>query len=147
MDTTRQAVSPRQLAWLHDELPRWQAQGLVTGEHAALILGQYRAVKRAGLARLMLYLGAAFVGVGVIWLVAANLDQFPPLGRFLVVTSFWLGATPRARVLGSRHAPGHGPGSPATGAARGLAALAFGAVVFQAAQSLQVPAYEPALVG
>jgi uncharacterized membrane protein len=147
MDTTRQSVSPRQLAWLRDELPRWQAQGLVTGEHAALILDQYRAVKRAGLARLMLYLGAAFVGVGVIWLVAANLDQFPPLGRFLVVTAFWLGATAVAEALGARAAPGHGSASPTTGAARGLAALAFGAVVFQAAQSLQVPAYEPALVG
>ena len=147
MDTTSQAVSPRQLAWLRDELPRWQAQGLVTGEHAALILDQYRAVRRAGLARLTLYLGAAFVGVGVIWLVAANLDQLPPLVRFLVVTAFWLGATAVAEVLGSRSAAGDGPASPTTGAARGLAALAFGAVVFQAAQSLQVPAYEPALVG
>ena len=147
MDTTSQAVSPRQLAWLRDELPRWQAQGLVTGEHAALILDQYRAVRRAGLARLMLYLGAAFVGVGVIWLVAANLDQLPPLVRFLVVTAFWLGATAVAEVLGSRSAAGDGPASPTTGAARGLAALAFGAVVFQAAQSLQVPAYEPRLVG
>ena len=35
----------------------------------------------------------------------------------------------------------------ASGAIRLLAAFAFGAVVFQAAQSLQVPAYEPALVG
>lgn len=155
MDTTPQAVSPRQLAWLRDELPRWQAHGLVTAEDAALILGQYRAVRRAGLARLMLYLGAAFVGVGLIWLVAANLDQFPPIGRFLVVTAFWLGVTALAEVLGSRsrpgrgprHDPGNGPASPVVGAARGLAGLAFGAVVVQAAQSLQVPAYEPALVG
>ena len=147
MDTIPQAVSPRQLAWLRDELPRWQTQGLVADEHAALILGQYRAVKRAGLARLMLCLGAAFVGVGAIWLVAANLDQFPPLVRFLVVTAFWLGTTAVAEWLASRNAPGHGSGSPTTGAVRGLAALAFGAVVFQAAQSLQVPAYEPALVG
>jgi uncharacterized membrane protein len=148
MDATPQPVSPRQLAWLRDELPRWQAQGLVSGEHAAAILDQYRAVKRAGLARLMLYLGAAFVGVGLIWLVAANLDRFPPIGRFLVVTALWLGVTAAAEVLASRSTPaGHGHGSPLVGAARGLAALAFGAVVFQAAQSLQVPAYEPALVG
>jgi uncharacterized membrane protein len=145
MDTTPQAVSPHQLAWLRDELPRWQAQGLVTGEHAAAILGQYRAVKRAGLARLMLYLGAAFVGVGLIWLVAANLDQLPPFLRFVVVTALWLGITAVAEVLGSR--ADHGTRSPVVGAVRGLSALAFGAVVFQAAQSLQVPAYEPALVG
>src|SRR5687767_12514338 len=104
MDTIPQAVSPRQLAWLHAELPRWQAQGLVTGEQAAAILDQYRAVKRAGLARLMLYLGAAFVGVGLIWLVAANLDQFAPIGRFLVVTTLWLGVTVAAEVLASRAA-------------------------------------------
>lgn len=145
MDTMPQAVSPQQLAWLRDELPRWQAQGLVTGEHAAAILGQYRAVKRAGLARLMLYLGAAFVGVGLIWLVAANLDQLPPFLRFVVVTALWLGVTAVAEVLGSR--ADHGTRSPVVGAVRGLSALAFGAVVFQAAQSLQVPAYEPALVG
>jgi len=147
MDTTPQDVSPRQLAWLRDELPRWQAQGLVTGEHAADILGQYRPVKRAGLARLMLYLGAAFVGVGLIWLVAANLDQFPPMVRFLVVTALWLGVTAVAEVLAARSSERHPGASPLVGAARGLAALAFGAVVFQAAQSLQVPAYEPALVG
>jgi uncharacterized membrane protein len=148
MDTTPQAVSPRQLAWLRDELAGWQADGLVTDEHAAAILDRYRAVRRAGLARLMLHLGAAFVGVGLIWLVAANLDQFPPIGRFLVVTTLWLGVTVAAEVLASRSAAsGRGQGSPLVGAARGLAALAFGAVVFQSAQSLQVPAYEPALVG
>ena len=37
--------------------------------------------------------------------------------------------------------------SPVVHAGRLLAALLFGAVVFQAAQSLQVPAYEPRLVG
>ncbi len=37
--------------------------------------------------------------------------------------------------------------SPLVGAFRLMAALAFGAVVFQAAQSLQVPAYEPSLLG
>ena len=38
-------------------------------------------------------------------------------------------------------------GSPVVGAARLLAAAAFGATIFQAAQSLQVPAYSPSLVG
>ena len=37
--------------------------------------------------------------------------------------------------------------SKVVGSVRLLAALAFGAVVFQAAQSLQVPAFEPLLVG
>ena len=64
----------------------------------------------------MLYLGAAFVGVGLIWLVAANLDQFPPFGRFLVVTALWLGVTAVAEVLASRRRPGHG--RPAAGRCR-----------------------------
>ena len=39
------------------------------------------------------------------------------------------------------------PRRPLVGAARLLAALGAGAVIFQAAQSLQVPAYEPRLIG
>lgn len=148
VSTSTQPVSPDQLAWLRRELPRWQSEGLVGDDQAVAILEQYRAVHRMGMARLMLYLGAAFVGVGLIWLVAANLDQFPPIGRFAAVTAIWLTITAAAELLGSRPAhDGHRVPSPVVGAARGLSALAFGAVLFQAAQSLQVPAYEPSLLG
>lgn len=143
--TVLRHVSPGQLAWLTDELPIWQGDGLVGDKEAAAILGRYRATRRLSLGRLMLYLGGTFVGVGLIWLVAANLDQFPPIGRFLVVTAIWLGVTAAAELLATR--PIHGSSSPVVGAARGLSSLAFGAVIFQAAQSLQVPAYEPSLVG
>jgi len=141
-------VSPSQLAWLTEEVAAWHAEGLVTDDAATGILGRYVAVRRLTMARLMLALGSGFVGVGLIWLVAANLDQFPPVGRFAVVTGLWLAVVAAAhfgserRIARGLHSP-----SPIVGAARGLAALAYGAVIFQAAQSLQVPAYEPSLVG
>ena len=149
MNDPTNAVTPRQLAWLEGEVRRWQADGLVAEHEGAAILEQYAAVPRAGIARLMLYLGGAFVGFGVMWLVAANLDQLSPLTRLLVVAAIWLGITGGAELLAGRrgHRDDARTASPVVGAARGLAALAFGAVIFQSAQSLQVPAYEPALVG
>lgn len=148
MNTQLSNVSPSQLAWLSEEVGAWRAEGLVTDENATGILGRYVAVRRLTMARLMLTLGSGFVGVGLIWLVAANLDQFPPLGRFAVVTVLWLAVVVAAhRGSERRRSRGLTTPSPIVGAARGLAALAYGAVLFQAAQSLQVPAYEPSLVG
>ncbi|MEO6511312.1 MAG: DUF2157 domain-containing protein [Nocardioides sp.] len=133
-------ATPAQLAWLSDEMPLWRAAGLVDDQTASAILGRYHPSRRFDLSRLLLTLGAAFVGVGIIWLVASNLDQLPPATRFVVVAVFWLTFLVGAEVL-----RGTGP-SPVVGAVRTLAALTFGAVVFQAAQSLQGPAYEPALL-
>ena len=96
------------------------------------------------LARLLLGLEAAFVGVGLIWLVAANLGQLPPLLRFTAVAAIWFALLVTGEAL---HARRSRLPSPVVGSARLLAALAFGAMIFQAAQSLQVPAYEPGLVG
>ena len=140
----RRSASPAQLEWLGRELSIWQAEGLVHDDQAAAILRRYHATRRFSLARLLLALGAVFVGVGLIWLVAANLDQLPPLLRFLAVASIWLALLVGGEVLHSRR-----PLIPfqVIEAVRLLAALAFGAVVFQAAQSLQVPAFEPLLVG
>lgn len=147
--TVARPVSPANLAWLTTEIRGWQADGLVGEDNATAILGRYRAVRRLSLARLALFLGGGFVGIGLIWLVAANLDQFPPLARFAVVAAVWLGVTAGAELLAGRdeHRDDHAHGSPVVGALRGLSALLFGAVIFQAAQSLQVPAYEAALVG
>lgn len=140
----RRSASPAQLEWLGRELSVWQAEGLLRDEQADAILHRYHATRRFSLARLLLALGAVFVGVGLIWLVAANLDQLPPLLRFLAVASIWLALLISGEVLHSRRPliP-----LPVIEAVRLLAALAFGAVVFQAAQSLQVPAFEPLLVG
>lgn len=140
-------ASPAQLAWLGHELTHWQADGLVAAEQAESIRHSYRASRRFSLGRLLLTIGAAFVGTGVIWLVAANLDGLAPLTRFGVVTVFWLAALATGEALATRRTHSPGLPSPVVGAARLVAALSFGAVVFQAAQSLQVPAYEPVLVG
>ena len=140
-------ASPAQLDWLTGEVAAWRTEGLVSPEQATAILGRYTPSRRTSLARLLLALGATFVGVGLIWLVAANLDELPPLGRFTLVATVWLPLLAGAEVLARRRAHSGTIPSPVVGAVRILAALAFGAVVFQAAQSLQVPAFEPVLLG
>jgi uncharacterized membrane protein len=149
ISTTHPApVRPAQLAWLEGEVRQWQAAGLLDAEAADAIRARYVAVRRFSLVRLLLGLGACFVGVGLIWLVATNLDRLSPALRFVLVTLLWLGFTAAAEVVaGRRPHRGGEAGSTVLGAARVLAALSFGAVVFQAAQSLQVPAYEPRLLG
>ena len=150
MDTTSppavRAVTPHQLAWLRAEVADWQRSGLVEPDQATTILEHYREQGRVGvrlsLGRVLLVLGGAFVGIGLVWLVAANLDQLSPAVRFGLVLVLWLGFLVGGEVLAVRRAS-----HAVVVAARLLAALAFGALIFQAAQSLQVPAYEPRLVG
>jgi uncharacterized membrane protein len=140
-------IPPQRMGWLAGEVDAWRASGLVSEAQAEAILGRYRSGRSFGLARLLLAVGAAFVGVGLIWLVAANLDRFSPTLRFTVVAAGWVGLTLLAEWLAGRRGHGGPVPSPVVGAARGVAVLAFGAAVFQAAQSLQVPAYEPGLLG
>ncbi len=152
-----QAVPSGQLAWLERELGRWQGDGLIDAQAAAAIRQRYVVNRRFSLARLLFVLGAGFLGVGLLWLVAANLDQIPPLTRFVLAVIAWLAATAAAELMAGRtHTSraaggasdrGDDEGSPVLGGARLLAALFFGAVVFQAAQSLQVPAYSSILLG
>ena len=143
---TRPAL-PAHLEWLRAEAADWTRQGLLGEDQAQAILSRYHAARRMTLARLLLTLGAVFVGFGLIWLVASNLDALPPLARFLAVAALWVSATVGAELLALRRAHGGPIPSPVVHAARLLAVLLFGAVIFQAAQSLQVPAYEPRLVG
>lgn len=147
LDTPTRPASPAQLVWLGRELTQWQAEGLLADDQAAAIRDRYHASRRFSLGRLLPTLGALFVGVGLIWLVAANLDALPPLARFVVVCFFWLAFLVVGELLADRREAHDGLPSPLVGSVRLLAALTFGAVVFQAAQSLQVPAYEPLLVG
>jgi uncharacterized membrane protein len=139
-------ATPAQLDWLAAELPHWRAAGLVDDRAATAILAGYHPSRRFDLARLLLTLGAAFVGVGILWLVASNLDQLPPTVRFAVVAAFWLAFLVGGEVLAARREHGGPIPSPVVGCVRILAALTFGAMIMQAAQSLQVPAYEPQLL-
>lgn len=138
-------ASASQLSWLRDELSAWHSAGVLDDSQVATISSGYRTVaatRRLSLGRLLLALGAVFVGVGLIWLVAANLDELSPLVRFCTVAGFWL-----LFLLGGEAMDARGLPSPVVGAVRLLAGLTLGATIFQAAQSLQVPAYEPALLG
>lgn len=147
-DVATRPATRAELDWLTSQLHDWHTAGLVDDQQVTAIRGRYHVVasptRRFSLARLLVGLGAVFVGVGLIWLVAANLDQLPPLLRFAAVAGTWLALLVTGEVL---HARRSRVPSPVAGSARLLAALAFGAMIFQAAQSLQVPAFEPRLVG
>ena len=138
------SVPPRQLAWLRSEVADWTSQGLISTDQADLISSRYRADlnTRFSIGRVLLHIGGGFVGIGLIWLVAANLEQLSPMTRFAAVTALWLTFLVGGEVLAARRS------SPTlVGAIRLLAALGAGAMLFQAAQSLQVPAFEPRLLG
>ncbi len=91
----------------------------------------------------LLFLGAGLVGVGVIWLVAANLeiDEIGPLQRVLGVAAAWLALVAAGEALAARPR-----WDVVAGPVRLIAVLAYGGTIFQAAQSLQVPAYAPFLL-
>lgn len=130
------------LVWLREESLIWQAEGLVTSHQMDHILARYSPSRGFSLGRLLLGLGAAFFGVGLIWLVASNLENLSPGLRFGVVVALWLLFLVGAEALQAR-----GASPVVVGAGRTLASFAIGAVIFQAAQSLQVPAYEQSLIG
>jgi uncharacterized membrane protein len=147
-------VPPATLSWLEAELSAWQAEGRLDAAAAAGIRAKYVSSHRVSLGRLMLLLGGAFLGVGLIWLVAANLDELSPLVRFVGVLVVWLAALGVGELVAARRSASARPtsrddwrGDPVVGGLRLLAALAWGGVVFQAAQSLQVPAYSSSLLG
>ena len=146
VDTPLRPATPDQLAWLRREVAAWRAEGLLDDAQADAITTRYREVTdtrhRLPLGRLLLALGALFVGIGLIWLVAANLDELSPALRFVVVAGFWLAFLLTGEALAVR-----GVSAGVVGALRLLAALAFGATIFQAAQSMQVAAYSPHLIG
>lgn len=136
-------VTPARLAWLRTQLDSWETDGLLDDAQAAAILDSYHPSRRFGLTGLLFSIGAIFLGFGLIWLVAVNYEHLSPSVRFGLVAGLWLALLVGGEAL---HVRWSVP-TAASGAIRLVAAFAFGAVVFQAAQSLQVPAYEPALVG
>jgi uncharacterized membrane protein len=152
MTRTRE-VSSSQLEWLRREADSWRADGLLDGDAVEAILGRYAVVRGRSAVRLVSGLGAAFVGAGLISLVASNIDSISPLLRFLGIALVWLAAVGVAEMLRRREPTsddereGAGHRSPALGTARLVAVAAYGATIFQAAQSLQVPAFSSALVG
>lgn len=152
-------LSAGRLRWLQAEISGWEQEGLVCAQDAAHLRSRYVASTRNSLLRIVVGLGAAFLAVGLLWLVATNLDELAPLARLAAVAAIWLALVVVAQLLRARGAStapsflladrdGDEARAPSLAAVcQVLAAAAFGAVIFQAAQSLQVPAYEPRLVG
>lgn len=140
-------ASPRQLQWLRAELAGWRDDGLLEAAQAEAVLARYRTSRRLSIGRLLLMLGAGFTGVGVLWLVAANLEQMGQVTRLLLVSLLWLGLVIGGELLAGRAAHRSAVSSTLVLALRTLASVVLGAVVLQAAQSLQVPAWEASLVG
>lgn len=155
-------LAANRLRWLHTEISGWEHDGLVSAQNAAYIRSRYVASTRNSLLRIVVGLGAAFLAVGLLWLVATNLDTLAPPARLAAVATIWLVLVVVAEVLRSRGASrattattsliadrdeDHAGAPSLAAVCQVLAAAAFGAVIFQAAQSVQVPAYEPRLVG
>ncbi len=143
----RVPATPAQVQWLDRQVELWRAEGLVDDATGAAIRDRYVVHRRVTLARIILTVGSLFVGLGLIWLVASNLDRMSPLVRFLLMVAVWLGLVVAAELLARRREHAGTVPAPVLGAVRLLAAAAFGAVVFQAAQSLQTSDYGPLLVG
>ncbi|HEV2058932.1 MAG TPA: DUF2157 domain-containing protein, partial [Solirubrobacteraceae bacterium] len=139
----RRPISARRMQWLEQELAQWRAAGIVDDAAAASIGARYEVSSRARAVALLLGLGGVLLAVGIIWLVASNveLDEVGPFARIGLVAGLWLGLVVLAELAcgGERFGVLAGPLAL-------LAAAAFGATIFQVAQSLQVPAYEPWLL-
>src|SRR6476660_4069321 len=116
-------ATPAQLHWLEGELAHWQAEGLLAPETAQVIRRRYVASRRFTLSRIVLTLGACFVGLGLVWLVAANLDAMSPLARFALMVAIWLGFVVAAEVLAVRRTRAGDTASPVVGALRLLAGI------------------------
>lgn len=144
-------IPPERLGWLEAESARWEAEGILDAAQAAAIRDRYRpdgddapAGRRPVLAGsatgVVVGLGGLLAAAGIVLLVAANVDfdTIGPLARVLGVAAVWLAAVAaaelgvgRVRALAILRGP-----------LRAVAVAAYGATVFQVAQSLQVPAFE-----
>lgn len=143
----RHPIGARRWAWLADEVRTWEAEGLLDPRQVDAVLGRYAPSRRIGVGRLLLHLGAVFVGIGVVWLVAANLERMPAWLGLALVTALWGVVVVSAHLLARhRERQGREAASPVVGALQGLAALGLGAVVLQAAQALEVEAGQPGVV-
>jgi uncharacterized membrane protein len=78
--------------WLHEQLAAWRAEGVVDSVTAERIARRHPLEDERPGVPLLLLIGAGLFGIGLIWLVAANLeyDEIGPLQRCLGVAAIWL---------------------------------------------------------
>ncbi len=76
-----------QVRWLYDQLGRWTAQGLISGDQAARIRDLYPAPRAALPWGLILFsgIGAIVAGLGVILLGAYNWHVIPKFGKLAII--------------------------------------------------------------
>ncbi len=143
-----ETIPPDRQAWLIEGVERWKSDGLIEGQAAENILSRYTVSVREGAARLLLILGTSVFGIGMIWLIASNLgwESMSPFLRAAGAIIFWLALVAAAETIASRKRIGPINTAPLLVAAHLLVALAYGGAIFQVAQSLQVPAFEPLLL-
>ena len=137
-------INDKQRNWLAGEVEAWQAQGLVTHEQGAGILGLYgsseeRAEHRRSKAMLVLMGAAALlVGLGVLLLIGYNWEGLPQGGKLVIIFGSILGA----HLLGLhlRFRTGRELGSEV---AFFFGGLLFGAGIMLVAQIFHINAHYP----
>ena len=131
------------------EVARWQADGLISEEQAAAILGRYDADTPAPggsaignrVVTVIAVMGAALIGLGIIAFIAANWSDIPKLVKLAMMVV----GTPAIYVIG--WLIGYRFGYARIGIAIILlGAIAFGASIHLVAQTYHVPVNHPNLV-
>jgi len=137
-------IGAERLAWLESEAARWRGEGLIGDAALTAILARYQTQERRTPVALVVVLGFLLVGVGLVLLVAANveLDEVGPLARFLGVAAIWLALVAAAELGVERVAALR----VLVGPLRVLVVVAYGATILQATQSLQVPAFSAGIL-
>ncbi|MXY20836.1 MAG: DUF2157 domain-containing protein [Dehalococcoidia bacterium] len=131
------------------EVTRWQANGLISEEQAAAILGRYDSNGAASggsaignrVVTVITIMGVSLIGLGVIAFIAANWSAIPALAKLALMVI----GTPVIYIIG--WFVGYRLGYARIGAAIILlGAIAFGASIHLIAQAYHVPVNHPNLV-
>ena len=131
------------------EVARWQADGLISEEQAAAILGRYdsNGAESGGSAignrvvTVIAIMGVSLIGLGVIAFIAANWSAIPALAKLALMVI----GTPVIYIIG--WFVGYRFGYARVGVAIILlGAIAFGASIHLIAQAYHVPVNHPNLV-
>ena len=131
------------------EVARWQADGLISKEQAAAILGRYDSNGAAAngsatgnrVATAIAVMGASLIGLGIIAFIAANWSAIPALAKLALMVI----GTPTIYIIG--WFVGYRFGYARIGVAIILlGAIAFGASIHLIAQTYHIPVNHPNLV-
>jgi uncharacterized membrane protein len=90
----KRKIKKSQFSFLKDELAHFEEQGQLSTEQVKAILESYEVNQRFSLIRILLVVGALFVGAGVLSFIAGNWSYLPKLAKFIILfvgmTGFYL---------------------------------------------------------